>query len=238
MRNDALVVLTLSLRLVLVGLVGLGIAGCGSTSAVEAARTANRAAARKLVAEAAVTLVVGGKPAAEGDTAEAALEALDPADGDAPHRLFVIPADPGGRLLPLVFLPEGGSVAGAELIAALGVRRVARTGRPTRLLHGRRELAIADSGGKLTLELRPLDGGEWRRVDVPWLHDFPGALLLPQEDLADLDGARSEVAGHDEVQVALGRPFRTRRSLIRVRIPALGAEGVVIASTESAPTKR
>lgn len=213
-------------------------AACVGGGAVDDARDANRAAARKLVVQAPVTVLVGGKAVASADTPERALEQLDAAAEDAPHRLFVMPANPGGRLLPLVFLPDGGAVAGSELLQALGVRRVARTGRPIRLVRGRRELPLADSGARLTLELRPLDGGEWRSVDVAWVHEFPGALLLPADELAELDGARSELAGHDEVQVALGRPFRTRRSLIRVRIPTLDVEGVVIAATESAPVRR
>lgn len=206
----------------------------GAAEQRDAARRQNLAAASRLVVESPVTVVSGGEVVAEAESVEEALSSLE--DSGA-HRLWVVPAHSAGRLLPLVYLPAGGAVAGRELLESLGIRRTERTGRPTRLRLGGKSIELDVERPHLDLELRPLEGGEPRHIRVPLQHDFPAALLLPTETFDELDADRSELSGIDEVQVALGRPFRARRALLRVRLPALGAEGIVPVVSETLPAR-
>ncbi len=144
--------------------------------------------------------IQNGVVAATGATAAEAAERAADVDPDAAHRYVYRPdaADwtgpLGGAAVYIAYVPEGGTVAGDALQPLFG--------------------AATDSA---ELHLTALDGRARVVVSAALDRRFEGTLLVSVATAERLRLERFELPGHVDVEVPLGRPFRARRAMVRVR---------------------
>jgi len=184
-------------------------------------------------------VVQGGDLVAAAFLPDDAVRAAERRGDDPPHRFVFRAEDRGDRLYRMAFLPEGGRVAGKRVFEAMGLRVQLLPGSGVLLGRPGRPWAFgAAPDGRLAIEVQSLDRGTTETIDIAVDPEFDGGLLLDRETAERLGLGRQEIPGRAEVQVALGRPFDARRSLVLVSVPQASASGVVEALVEAPPAPR
>ena len=182
-------------------------------------------------------VVQDGAIAAAGVTPEDAVRAVPEDRAAAAHRFVFRPQDRGPREYRMVYLAEGGVVAGRRFLADLGLETVG-LGRDTSLRRaGANRTAPLADGRRFAFEIAAPGASAGRTLTAVLDPDFDGPLVVPRSVARELGLDRFEVPGIADVQVALARPFRAHRSNARVRIAALDAGGLVEVLFETAPLK-
>lgn len=202
----------------------------------EASIEAERSVHRQLLAEPETApfetgptdwvVVADGAIQGRGATLDDALR--DAGEDESRHRFVFQEPDLAPLSVNLAFLPEGGRAAGRGLVAALGLTLTqGATGTVTLEHSGKRVRLTVDNARQLRVRVATPDGSQHQDLDIPFDPDFGGHLLLDGGLARTLQLERFERPGEGTVHVALGRPFNTRRSTVRISIPALGVEGLV-----------
>ncbi len=175
--------------------------------------------ARGELPEAPVLVVTNGAASGADD-----LRAAWDVAAEAPHRFVYHPGEAGDRTVRMAYLPAGGAVAGQAFAAVLGIT-IERHGGTVEVIGTSR--ATTDSEARLPVTLSAPGGGKSLTLDVVFEPGFDGSLLLPVSAASALGLARHEIPGEVDVQVALGRPFRGRRTRVEASVPAVGARSLV-----------
>jgi hypothetical protein len=183
-------------------------------------------------------IVQDGDVAAAGATLADALHAVPPGRAAPAHRFVFRPQDRGPREYRMVYLAEGGIVAGRKFLADLGLETVGAGAETSLRRRGGTRTALLEDGRRLTLEVAAPDGSARRTVTAVCDPDFDGTLVLPRAVATELGLECFEVPGTADVQVALARPFLAHRALADVRLPALDAGGPAEVLFETAPLRK